>query len=164
MVIRTKKLKRSSVTFTGEMEEVAQRIRSGFSPEEVAISLDIPADRVLAYLEDRLVQERIRHLLGDKFERWSKLRDRLYEECLSTSIRLVRDGKISWPYMEKMLDRLEASYGIFKKVSEKRQISKETTPLIPDGSGGIFKTKEVHTHEVTDVHTGDIRTEKKQED
>ena len=148
--ISRKKVKTDSVTLTSEMEEVAQRIRAGLSPEEVAEALEIPSDRVLVYLENRLVQERIKTLLGDKFERWSKLRDRLYEECLNTSLRLVRDGKIPWAYMEKLLDRLESSYGIFKKISETKQIAEERIPMVGDGSksGGIFKTKTVHTHKV----------------
>jgi len=139
-----------SMKLTKEMEEFSQLIRAGFSPEECADKLSIPLEKAITYTEAPIIQARIKHLLNNKMDRWTTLRDRLYEECLEACIVLVKDRKIPWQYMMQLIDRLEDSYAIYKRSAEQTQkvieetTTKETTT--PRGTS-IFTEKEIKTLE-----------------
>jgi len=117
-----------STTLTPEMEQVAQMTYQGFSPEEIAESLQVPTTKVLLYLEETpIVQARVRNLFGDKQELWTKKRYELYETCIDTAVKLIKEGKVPWKFLYDLLKDFDEEYGFMKRVQKERKLLKKTT-------------------------------------
>ena len=146
-------LLRDQLSLTPEMEEFANHLRAGFTPEEASERMDMPLDKALQLAQNQMVQNRVKVMLGDKMHEWAMMRDQLYETCLKTADRLIREGKVPWKFLFDMIDRMEESFGIFKKtVKEEKTKSTSTKELAGDeglllGDGSIFRAKQVESYE-----------------
>ena len=121
-----------------EMEELAQQIRAGFTPEEASERIGISVEKALRMAMNPVLQQRVKNLFADKLSIWSAMRDNLYENCLRTATSLVRKGEVPWNDLRWLLERLEDSYDIQKKPTTVKQTITETKQL----SEGNDQTKQ----------------------
>lgn len=92
---------------TDEMEEFCQLIRAGFTIEESSNELGIGLEKATKFSDNKLVQQRIRNLLGDKLPRWLLKQDELYEAVVNRLVKDVRSGDIAHSLLYKIFMRLD---------------------------------------------------------
>ena len=133
-----------STMLTDEMENVAQLTRQGKSADQIADIEEISIERVLLYLHDTpIVMERIKELFEDKAERFTLLRDSIFESCMRRARKMINDGELNTEQLDKWMrryDPYELEKIAIKRTEVKRQRRVEETDK-PVGS--VFKELEV---------------------
>lgn len=140
---------------TAEMEDYCQLIRQGFSLDEICDELQLPADKLMRFQENSLVQSRIRNLMGDRIPRVVQLQDELYETALKAAIKLfkdVDDKKVPTAAFGDL-------YKIITRFDPLRSDNEITRKMITEESSSNSDKKEV-VGEITDGKSNSIFTKK----
>jgi len=99
---------------TPEMEDIAQRVRAGYTPEEIAEELKCGTDRVMRLIQNPLTSARIQHLLGDRLQEIARARDRLFDAVIESTIRMLQKDVFPPTLMEKLVERLDPYERVMK--------------------------------------------------
>jgi len=136
-----------AVELTAEMEDVVSLARYGANTEEISDEFDMPMARVKRILELPIVLERLKYLLADKYERWNRLGEDLYQACMENLITKAKNGGLTEKTVLAVISRQEVKQGVYddrietKKitVSENQRISE--IPETTQAKNSLFSKK-----------------------
>jgi len=140
---------------SAEMEDYCQLTRAGYSFDEICDELQIPADKLMRFQENSLVQARIRNLMGDRIPRIIQLQDELYEVALQQTIKLFKDVDSRKVPTAAFKDMFE----IIKRFDPLRDDNEITRKLITEESTSNTNKKEI-VNEISEKAGNSIFTKK----
>ena len=118
---------------TPEMEEIAQKVRAGYTAAEIADDRGCPLDRVEKLLANPVCEARIKKLFGDRLNEITLARDRLFDEGVASAIRLMRTDELPPQYLDFILRRYDPFERLMNRDENEKKLvdDKPTQSLLP---------------------------------